>query len=77
MDIKLNMTQQRAPVAKKANGVLGCIRKSVASRVREPSFSLLSTAEGTPGVLCPVLGTPIKKETFSYWGECRKSPLRY
>jgi len=42
VDEKLNMSQQYALVAKRANGILGCIKKSVASRSREVLLSLYS-----------------------------------
>jgi len=44
VDIKMNMSQQCALAAKKANGNLGCIRQSIASRSREvilPLYSVL------------------------------------
>ena len=42
VDTKLNMSQQQVLVAKKANGVLGCIRMSVASRSRDVILPLYS-----------------------------------
>ncbi|GAB0176306.1 mitochondrial enolase superfamily member 1 [Grus japonensis] len=42
MDNNLSMNQQCALVAMKANGILGCIKKSVASRSREVLLPLYS-----------------------------------
>jgi len=51
---KLDMSRQRALTAQKANHLLGCIKRSVASQGGE-SAPLLRSGETPPGVLRPAL----------------------
>lgn len=60
VDTKMTVNQQRVLATKKANGILDCIKCFQQVKRGDPS-ALLSAAEVTPGVVCPVLGSPVQE----------------
>ncbi|CAM2111788.1 unnamed protein product [Caretta caretta] len=69
VDEKLDVSHQCALVVKKANGILGCISRSIASRLRGVIIPLC-IAEASSGILCRVLGPTLQEGC----GKIGKSP---
>jgi len=76
VDEKLNMTQERALAAQKANCTLGCIPSSVASRAREGILPFCSALVRPPRESCVHLWSPQHRKDTDLLEQDQRRPQK-